>query len=239
MRIIPAIDLLNGQCARLEQGQYQKQKIYHKDPLYMAQKFEAHGMKYLHLVDLDGAKKGQLVNWHIIEKIALKTNLKIDFGGGIKTEQDLITAFNSGASQITAGSIAVKNPDMVTTWLKKYGADKIILGADIKDEYISISAWTEKTAIKLWDFLENYKQKGIKQIICTDISKDGMLQGPAFELYQKIQQKFPDLKLIASGGVGQITDIENLKNIQIEGVIIGKALYENKINLKALEKYVS
>ena len=239
MKIIPAIDIIGGKCVRLEKGDYSQQKTYFDDPLEVALLFESHGIKYLHLVDLDGAKKGDIVNWKVLEKIASKTNLHIDFGGGVKSDEALKIAFNSGAKQITAGSIAVKNPEKVAEWLQVYGPKKIILGADVKEEQIAISGWQETAGIDIWTFLENYRQKGVKNVICTDISKDGMLQGTAIELYRKILDRFPGLQLVASGGVTHIDELDSLQQTGVAGVIIGKAIYENKITLKDLENYVS
>jgi len=239
MKIIPAIDIIGGKCVRLEKGDYSLQKTYFDDPLEVAKMFEDNGIKYLHLVDLDGAKQGTIVNWKVLEKIASKTNLQIDFGGGVKSDEALKIAFNSGAKQITAGSIAVKNPEKVAEWLQMYGSEKIILGADVKGAQIAISGWQETAGIDIWSFLENYRQKGIKHVICTDISKDGMLQGTAIDLYRNILAEFPDLQLVASGGVTHIDELDKLQQAGVSGVIIGKAIYENKITLKDLKNYVS
>ncbi len=238
MRIIPAIDIIEGKCVRLSKGDYSTKKIYNENPLEVAKMFQDHGIEYLHLVDLDGAKSNHIVNYKVLESIASKTELKIDFGGGLKTNDDLRIAFESGANQITGGSIAVKNPDTFTNWIKKYGAKKIILGADAKDEKIAISGWQEESDIELIPFIIDYKNKGISYVICTDISKDGMLEGPAFELYKNIIEKTPDIKLIASGGISEFAELPKLAEIGCEGTIIGKAIYENRIRLKDLEKFI-
>ncbi|WGF92039.1 1-(5-phosphoribosyl)-5-[(5-phosphoribosylamino)methylideneamino]imidazole-4-carboxamide isomerase [Aequorivita marisscotiae] len=247
MRIIPAIDIIDGKCVRLSKGDYSTKKVYNQNPLEVAKQFEAHGIKYLHLVDLDGAKSKHIVNHNILEEIASKTNLKIDFGGGLKTDEDLRIAFECGASQITGGSIAVKNPEIFKSWLDKFGSEKIILGADAKDEKVAISGWTEDSALELIPFIQNYVEHGIEYVICTDISKDGMLEGPSFDLYRKIlkeitvsgrAQSRPTLKLFASGGISTFEELPKLAEIGCEGVIIGKAIYENRINLKQLENYI-
>ncbi len=238
MRIIPAIDIIEGQCVRLTQGDYSQKKIYHSDPVAVAKEFEDNGIKYLHLVDLDGAKSNKIVNWKTLEKICNETDLKVDFGGGIKTDEAIKLAFECGASQITGGSIAVKNRSLFGKWIDDFGASKIILGADVKDEKIAVGGWLEKTELDLFYFLKGYVAKGIEYVICTDISKDGLLQGTSIELYQKITKQFPNLKLIASGGVTSVDELNKLLEINVEGVIIGKAIYENKISLKELQKYV-
>ena len=236
MRIIPAIDLIDGKCVRLSKGDYTTQKIYNQSPLEVAKAYEDHGIKYLHLVDLDGAKSKHIVNHNILETLATKTNLKIDFGGGLKSEQDIKIAFESGASQITGGSIAVKAPETFLDWIIRYGADKIILGADVKGLNIATDGWLETSDQSLFEFLEYYKIRGVESVICTDISKDGMLEGPAFELYREILKKV-DIKLIASGGISKFEELPELEILGCEGVIIGKAIYENRISLKQLEKY--
>ncbi|MCX2682025.1 1-(5-phosphoribosyl)-5-[(5-phosphoribosylamino)methylideneamino]imidazole-4-carboxamide isomerase [Galbibacter sp. EGI 63066] len=239
MRIIPAIDIIEGKCVRLSKGDYSTKKIYNEDPLEVAKEFEAHGIQYLHLVDLDGAKSKHIVNYKVLETIATKTNLKIDFGGGLKSDKDLKIAFESGANQITGGSIAVKDPELFTSWIEKYGNDKIILGADADNENIAISGWQEASEEKLLPFIAKYVERGIEYVICTDISKDGMLQGPAFELYDKIiQNGSKELKLIASGGISTFGELPKLAEIGCEGTIIGKAIYEGKISLKQLEKLI-
>lgn len=238
MRIIPAIDIIDGKCVRLSQGDYDTKKIYNEDPVEVAKEFEAHGISYLHLVDLDGAKSKHIVNYKVLESIAHQTSLKVDFGGGLKSDEDLKIAFESGANQVTGGSIAVKNPQTFYSWLKKYGAEKIILGADAKDEKIAVSGWQESSDKELLPFIENYFEQGVKYVICTDISKDGMLQGPSTELYKKILGKLPELKLIASGGIATFDDLPQLQVIGCEGAIIGKAIYEGRVSLKQLEKFV-
>lgn len=238
MRLIPAIDLINGHCVRLTKGDYSTQKVYNENPLEVAKQLEAHGIQFLHLVDLDGAKNRHIVNYRILEQIATQTNLKIDFGGGLKSDEDLKIAFNSGANQITGGSIAVQNPAVFSRWLNDYGSDKIILGADVTNEKIAINGWQEESQESLIPFVNAYQKKGIEYVICTDISKDGMLQGPAFKLYETILSKVTGIKLIASGGISHIEELPKLAQMGCEGVIIGKAIYENRITLKQLEKYV-
>ena len=238
MRIIPAIDIIDGKCVRLSKGDYNTKIIYNENPLEVAKKFEAHGIQYLHLVDLDGAKSSQIVNHKILEQIASKTNLKIDFGGGLKSDNDLRIAFESGANQITGGSIAVKNPTIFAAWISKYGADKIILGADANNEKVAISGWLEESDEDLIPFIQNYQEKGIQYVICTDIAKDGMLEGPSFDLYEKILKQSPKIKLIASGGISTFDELPKLAQLGCEGTIIGKAIYENRITLKQLEKFI-
>lgn len=235
MRIIPAIDIINGKCVRLTKGDYATQKIYNENPLEVAKEFEDNGIQYLHLVDLDGAKTKHIVNYKILETLANKTNLKIDFGGGIKSDYDIKIAFESGAFQITAGSIAVQNPEIFLDWLKKFGSSKIILGADANDRKISTQGWLEQSEKDVVEFINEYFQKGIEYVICTDIAKDGMLEGTSNELYQEILEK-SKVKLIASGGVTSINDLIILKEIGCEGAIIGKAIYESRITLKDLRE---
>ena len=237
MRIIPAIDIIDGKCVRLSKGDYSTQKTYNENPLEVAKAFEDHGIEYLHLVDLDGAKSKHIVNHKVLETIATKTNLKIDFGGGLKTDEDLRIAFESGAQQVTGGSIAVKEPEVFSQWISSYGAEKIILGADVKGEYIATDGWLETSDQSLFDFLAHYQAKGIQYTICTDISKDGMLQGPSFDLYQKIIAE-TQVKLIASGGISQFDELPRLAEMGCEGTIIGKAIYENRISLKQLENFI-
>ena len=237
MRIIPAIDIIDGKCVRLSKGDYSTQKTYNENPLEVAKAYEDHGIEYLHLVDLDGAKSKHIVNHKVLETIATKTNLKIDFGGGLKSDDDLRIAFESGAKQITGGSIAVKDSDTFTSWIEHYGAEKIILGADVKGEYIATDGWLETSDQSLFDFLAHYQTKGIQHSICTDISKDGMLQGPSFDLYQKILSE-TEVKLIASGGISQFDELLRLADMGCEGTIIGKAIYENRISLKQLEQFI-
>ena len=237
MRIIPAIDIINGKCVRLTKGDYGTQKIYSENPLEMAKLFEDSGIEYLHLVDLDGAKSGQIVNYKTLEQIATNTNLKIDIGGGLKSNADLKIAFDCGADQITSGSIAIKNPTLFREWISTYGPEKIILGADVKGEKIAVGGWLEISEQNIITFIENYQDFGIKNVICTDISKDGMLEGPSFVLYQKIKNSFPKINLIASGGVSKIDELPKLKALGCEAVIIGKAIYENRIRLNELQEF--
>ena len=236
MRLIPAIDIIQGQCVRLSKGDFNTKKVYNLNPLEVAKSFEDNGIKHLHLVDLDGAKSQHIVNYKILESICTKTNLKVDFGGGLKSDDDLRIAFESGAHQITGGSIAVKQPEIFNAWLQDYGSDKIILGADCKDQKIATSGWLETSALNVISFIKNYEEKGISYVICTDISKDGMLEGTSNELYEKIINE-TNVKLIASGGVSNIYDHVQLKALGCEGAIIGKAIYEGKIELKELETY--
>jgi len=238
MRIIPAIDIIDGKCVRLSKGDYNTKKIYNENPLEVAKQFEDHGIHYLHLVDLDGAKSKHIVNYRVLEQIAANTNLQIDFGGGLKSDKDLEIAFNSGASQITGGSIAVKNPEIFKMWLQKYGSDKIILGADAKDEKVAVGGWLEESDEYVIPFIQKYQTEGATYVICTDISKDGMLEGPSFELYKQILAETENLKLIASGGVATFDDLPKLAEIGCEGAIVGKAIYENRITMKQLEKYI-
>jgi len=238
MRIIPAIDIINGKCVRLSKGDYATQKIYNENPLEVAKQFEAHGIQYLHLVDLDGAKSNRIVNYKVLEQIASKTALQIDFGGGIKSDADLQIAFECGTNQITGGSIAVKNPELFQEWITKYGSEKIILGADANNKKIAVSGWLEESSQELLPFIQNYQKKGIEYVICTDIAKDGMLEGPSFDLYQEILETVSDLKLIASGGISTFEELPKLAELGCEGTIIGKAIYEGRITLKELERYI-
>ena len=235
MRIIPAIDILDGKCVRLSKGDYDTKIIYNENPLEVAKQFEDSGIKYLHLVDLDGAKSKHIVNHAILEKISTSTKLKIDFGGGLKTNEDLKIAFDCGATQVTGGSIAANNPEMFLEWLQEFGPEKIILGADCKDRKIATNGWLNHSDINVVDFIKDYENKGVKNVICTDISKDGMLQGTSNMLYQEIIQK-SNVNLIASGGVSCFNDLKKLKSIGCEGAIVGKAFYEGIITLKELEK---
>jgi phosphoribosylformimino-5-aminoimidazole carboxamide ribotide isomerase len=237
MRIIPAIDIIDGKCVRLTKGDYDTKKVYNENPIEVAKRFESVGVEYLHLVDLDGAKANHIVNYKVLEQIASKTSLKIDFGGGLKSNEDLHIAFNSGAKQITGGSIAVKDADTFEGWIEKYGSSKIILGADCNNENIAISGWQEESQLQVIPFIKGYRAKGVKYVICTDIAKDGMLEGPSFELYKQILQEAKDVKLIASGGITTIEDINKLEDLGCEGAIIGKALYEGRISLRELETY--
>lgn len=238
MRIIPAIDIIEGKCVRLSKGDYDTKKIYNENPLEVAKSFEAHGIQYLHLVDLDGAKSSRIVNYKVLEQIASKTSLKIDFGGGLKSDSDLKIAFESGANQITGGSIAIKQPEVFKKWIQQFGADKIILGADAMNEKVAISGWLEESKEEVIPFIQNYQKEGIQYVICTEISKDGMLEGPSFELYKRILEQTKDVKLIASGGISTFDELPNLAELGCEGTIIGKAIYEGRITLKQLENYI-
>jgi phosphoribosylformimino-5-aminoimidazole carboxamide ribotide isomerase len=238
MKIIPAIDIIEGKCVRLEKGDYSTKKIYNENPLEIAKKFEGSGIKYLHLVDLDGAKSQSIVNWKVLENIANKTNLIIDFGGGLKSNKDVEIAFSCGAIQITGGSIAVKDPDTFDGWIQNYGGKKIILGADVKNEMISTNGWLETSDLNIFDFLENYLNKGLSDVICTDISKDGMLQGTSKELYKNLIDRFENINLIASGGVDSMDELFELKELNLYGAIVGKAIYENKIDIDELAKNI-
>jgi len=236
MEIIPAIDIIDGKCVRLTQGDYDQKKIYNEHPLEVAKEFEDAGLKRLHLVDLDGAKAGSVKNWKVLESIAGKTNLVVDFGGGIKTTNDVDVVFNSGAGFATIGSLAVKDENTFVQWLQEYGADKFLLGADVKNEKIAIGGWLETTDIWIYDFMEKYIAHGVKQIFCTDVSKDGKMEGPSLELYKNIISEFPALYFIASGGVSNMKDLGDLKAIGCKGAIVGKAIYEGKIFIKDLLK---
>ncbi|MCV9933840.1 1-(5-phosphoribosyl)-5-[(5-phosphoribosylamino)methylideneamino]imidazole-4-carboxamide isomerase [Flavobacterium sp. LS1R47] len=248
MRIIPAIDIIEGKCVRLSKGDYNTKIIYNENPLEVAKSFEAHGIEDLHLVDLDGAKSSQIVNYKILEQIATKTSLKIDFGGGLKSDADLKIAFESGANQITGGSIAVKNREIFEKWIAEYGSDKIILGADANNEKVAVSGWLEDSNEDLIPFIKEYIKKGIEYVICTDIAKDGMLEGPSFDLYKKIVDQgavitdnkaiIRKIKLIASGGISTFDELPKLAELGCEGTIIGKAIYEGRISLKQLESFI-
>jgi phosphoribosylformimino-5-aminoimidazole carboxamide ribotide isomerase len=237
MQIIPAIDIIDGKCVRLTQGDYSQKTIYNEHPLEVAKRFEDAQLTRVHLVDLDGAKAGAVKNWKVLEAIAGKTNLVIDFGGGIKTEKDVSIVLESGATFATVGSIAVKDETAFIAWLEKFGAEKFILGADVKDEKIAVAGWVETTDIWIYDFIEKYINKGVLQIFCTDVSKDGKLEGPSIDLYKNIISKFPELHFIASGGVSSIKDVDQLQEIGCQGVIIGKAIYENRICLNELKQF--
>ncbi|MEO5564633.1 MAG: 1-(5-phosphoribosyl)-5-[(5-phosphoribosylamino)methylideneamino]imidazole-4-carboxamide isomerase [Chitinophagaceae bacterium] len=236
MEIIPAIDIIDGKCVRLTQGDYSQKKIYNEKPLEVAKEFEDAGLTRLHLVDLDGAKAGTVKNWKVLETIAGKTSMVIDFGGGIKTENDVQIVLGSGATYATVGSIAVKNENEFESWLATIGAGKFIVGADVKDEKIAVAGWQETTDIWIYDFIEKYIQRGVQQIFCTDVSKDGKLEGPSTELYKTIITKFPKLHFIASGGVSSVKDLDELQNVGCKGVILGKAIYENRISLAELRE---
>ncbi|MFY1046250.1 1-(5-phosphoribosyl)-5-[(5-phosphoribosylamino)methylideneamino]imidazole-4-carboxamide isomerase [Chryseobacterium sp. GP-SGM7] len=237
MKIIPAIDIIDGKCVRLSKGDYNTKKIYNENPVEVAKEFESFGIKYLHLVDLDGAKSKHIVNQKVLEIIANETSLQIDFGGGLKSFEDIQMAFNFGAKQITIGSIAVQNPEFCFELIEKYGSDKIILGADCENRKIKTSGWLEASNKDVIDFILQYQQKGVKNVICTDISKDGMLEGPSTDLYQEILHQ-TSVQLIASGGISGIEDIYKMKEIGCSGTIIGKAIYEGRISLKQLQTFV-
>ncbi len=238
IEIIPAIDIIDGKCVRLSQGDYNQKTIYNESPLEVAKMFEDHGIHRLHLVDLDGAKANHIVNHKVLEQIATRTALAVDFGGGLKNDSDVYIAFECGAQMITGGSIAVKNPDVFTSWIKTFGSEKIILGADVKDKMIAVNGWQEETKVELFDFVKEYMEKGIYKVICTDISKDGMLQGPAIELYKEILESFPSLYLIASGGVSSVDDIIALNEAKVPAVIFGKAIYEGRISMRDLMQFI-
>ena len=235
MEIIPAIDIIDGKCVRLTQGDYEQKTIYNENPLEVAKAFEGAGLKRLHLVDLDGAKEGTVKNWVVLQQIAASTTLSIDFGGGIKQDKDLKIVFESGAAYATIGSLAVKQRDVFVSWLNEYGADKFLLGADVKSEKIAVAGWLETTDIDIYDFLNDYVEHGIQQVFCTDVSKDGKLEGPSLDLYKKVIQQFPSLWFIASGGVSSMDDLYALKSIGCAGAIVGKAIYEGRIQLKDLK----
>ena len=238
IEIIPAIDLIDGKCVRLSQGDYAQKTVYNENPLEVAKMFADAGIRRLHLVDLDGAKAHHIVNHKVLERITSGTDLVVDFGGGLKSDDDLRIAFECGASMVTGGSIAVKNPDVFSSWISKFGTEKIILGADVKNEKIAVGGWLETTELELLPFIKEYIRQGINKIICTDISKDGMLQGPALELYKKMLAAQPDMYLIASGGVSSIRDIELLHEAAVPAVITGKAIYEGRITLKELSQFI-
>lgn len=244
MRIIPAIDIIDGKCVRLSQGDYNQKTVYNEDPLEVAKEFEANGIQYLHLVDLDGAKNAHVVNWKILERITSQTGLKVDFGGGVKTDQDIKTVFESGARQVTGGSIAVKDPETFDGWIHTYGSDKIILGADAKNGLIATHGWLESSELEVLKFIKEWNKKGIEYVICTDIAKDGMLAGPSYELYQEIldlntpSTEHKKIKLIASGGVAVAGDLHQLREMGCEGAIVGKAFYEGRISFKELRELI-
>ena len=238
IELIPAIDIIDGKCVRLSQGDYNSKKVYNENPVEVAKELEAHGIRRLHVVDLDGAVSHHVVNYRTLEQIASRTSLVIDFGGGVKSDEDLIIAFESGAQMVTGGSIAVKNPERFCHWLQTYGSERIILGADVKDHKIAVNGWKDESACELFPFLEDYVGKGIRKVICTDINCDGMLQGPSISLYKEMLEAHPDLYLIASGGVGSTEDIRQLEATGIPAVIFGKALYEGRITFKELEAFM-
>lgn len=237
MIIIPAIDIIDGKCVRLTQGDYAQKTVYNENPLEVAKEFEAAGLKRLHLVDLDGAKAGEVKNWKVLESIAANTNLIIDFGGGIKKEEDLHLVFDAGAAMATIGSLAVKNEALFAEWITRFGAEKFLLGADVKDEMIAIGGWLETTDIDIYSFIDKYVKYGISQLFCTDVSKDGLLQGPSVALYEQIISRFPDLHFIASGGVATIDDLHALHKIGCSGAIVGKAIYEGRIDIEELKYF--
>lgn len=238
IELIPAIDIIDGKCVRLSQGDYDSKKVYNENPVEVAKELEAHGIRRLHVVDLDGAASHHVVNYRTLEQIASRTSLVIDFGGGVKSDEDLIIAFESGAQMVTGGSIAVKNPERFCHWLQTYGSERIILGADVKDHKIAVNGWKDESACELFPFLKDYVGKGVRKVICTDINCDGMLQGPSISLYKEMLETYPDLYLIASGGVGSTEDIRQLEATGIPAVIFGKALYEGRITFKELEAFM-
>ncbi len=236
MKIIPAIDILNGKCVRLSQGDYTQQKVYYENPVDAARRFEDAGLQNLHLVDLDGAKQGNVINWKVIEAVCTQTRLQVDFGGGIKTKSEIRQLLETGVKQVNLGSVAVKEPEKVILWITEFGADKIILSADVRNEQIAVQGWTETSALTLWDFIANYQTLGIQYVTCTDISTDGMLSGPNFSLYKNLLEKFPQIRLIASGGISSLADVQALQSLGLYGVVIGKAIYEGKIRLEDLQE---
>jgi phosphoribosylformimino-5-aminoimidazole carboxamide ribotide isomerase len=237
MQIIPAIDIIDGKCVRLTEGDYAQKTIYNENPLEVAKAFEAAGIQRLHLVDLDGAKAGAVKNWKVLESIALNTKLVIDFGGGIKSDDDVALVFERGASLATIGSIAVANPVLFLSWVNVYGAERFFLGADVKDNHIAVNGWMQTSNTTIESFIGDYLSKGITNIFCTDVSKDGRLEGPSTALYQSLIRSFPDLKLVASGGVSSIRDLEDLDNIGCAAAIVGKAIYENRISIESLQQF--
>lgn len=238
MEIIPAIDIIEGKCVRLTHGDFSRKTIYNENPLEVAKEFEHAGIRRLHLVDLDGAREGRVRNWKVLENVAGKTSLVVDFGGGINEEHDVQVVLNSGAAMATVGSIAVKQQEIFVSWIKKFGAANFLLGADVRKEKITVSGWLENTDIDVYDFIEKYIAEGVSQIFCTDVSKDGAMEGPSIELYKKIIERFPNLNFIASGGVSKMDDVVQLQEIGCKGVIIGKAIYEAKIRLQDLKQYL-
>jgi len=239
MEIIPAIDLIGGKCVRLSQGDYSSKKEYHDDPVEMAKRFEDAGISRLHLVDLDGAKAKKIINGEVLRKISGQTNLKVDFGGGIQSDSEITKAFEFGASQVTGGSVAIKNRPLFESWIENFGPEKIILGADAKNRKIAVGGWEETTEVDLILFIKDFVAKGIKYVICTDVAKDGLLQGPSVELYQEIMEQIPGINLIASGGVASMTDLEELEKIGVYGAIVGKAYYEGRVTLNQLSTFNS
>lgn len=238
IELIPAIDIIDGKCVRLSQGDYHSQKVYNENPVEVAKMFEAHGIRRLHVVDLDGAASKHIVNHKVLETVAGQTSLIIDFGGGIKSDEDLHIAFESGAKMVTLGSIAVKEPETLVKWINTYGSERIILGADTKDRKIAVNGWMEYSNMELMPFIDEYMKKGVTKVLCTDISRDGMLNGPSTDLYKKIMETHPDLHLIASGGISSMKDIEMLEEAGIQAVVFGKAFYEGHITLQELEAFL-
>lgn len=236
MKIIPAIDVIGGKCVRLTQGDYGKMKVYREDPVEVAKEFEAADIEYLHLVDLDGAMKGKVINWHVIESIQAETTLKVDFGGGVNSEEEVETLLDMGIEQINIGTLAIKEPERFAGFLKKFGSENFVLSADVRKEQVQLSGWTKASARNIYDLTQDFQKQGLRYITCTDIDTDGMLGGPNFGLYKKLKKRFPDLKIIASGGITSIDDLEELKYIKIHGAIVGKALYEGRIRLSDLKK---
>lgn len=237
MDIIPAIDIIDGKCVRLSKGDFKRKTVYRASPMEMARELQDAGIKRLHLVDLDGAKAKKVINLKVLRDISRKTNLEVDFGGGVQSREDLLKVFEAGAKQVTGGSIAVNNPDLFEGWLNEFGSEKIILGADVANGKIAISGWQEQSNWTIEDFLDYYLRKGVRQVICTDVSKDGLLQGPAVGLYRKLAKAYPELSIIASGGVGVLQDLKDLKSTGVAGAIVGKAIYEGKITLKELSEF--
>ncbi|CAN5347430.1 1-(5-phosphoribosyl)-5-[(5-phosphoribosylamino)methylideneamino]imidazole-4-carboxamide isomerase [soil metagenome] len=236
MRIIPAIDIIDGKCVRLTQGDYGKMKIYRENPVEVAKEFEDADLEYLHLVDLDGAKKGKVVNWKIIESIQAETALKVDFGGGVKTEEEVEELLDMGIEQVNIGSLAVKQPDTFKDLIQKFGNENFVLSADVRNEQIQLTGWTEASSLTIYDLVARFEKFGLKYVTCTDINTDGMLQGPNFGLYKKLKKRFPELKIIASGGISSVVDLQELNYIKVHGAIVGKAIYEGKIKLSDLKK---
>jgi phosphoribosylformimino-5-aminoimidazole carboxamide ribotide isomerase len=235
MRIIPAIDIIDGKCVRLTQGDYAKMKVYRQDPVDVAKEFEDADLEYLHLIDLDGAKKGKVVNWKVIEEIQEKTSLLVDFGGGVKSTEEVELLIELGINQINVGSLAVKQPELFKEWLQEYGAENFILSADVKGNEVMINGWVENSTLLLTDLVNLFIKDGLEYLCCTDIKTDGMLSGPNFELYKNLRTQFPALKLIASGGISSLEDLDDLHNLKVDGAIVGKAIYENKITLHELK----
>ncbi len=237
MDIIPAIDIIDGKCVRLSKGDFKQKTVYRDSPIEMARELQDAGIKRLHLVDLDGAKAKKVINLKVLRDISRKTNLEVDFGGGVQSREDLLKVFEAGAKQVTGGSIAVNNTDLFEGWLNEFGSEKIILGADVANGKIAINGWQEQSNWAIEDFLDYYLRKGVRQVICTDVSKDGLLQGPAIGLYKKLVKAYPQLSIIASGGVGVLQDLIDLKSTGVAGAIVGKAIYEGRITLKELSEF--